>query len=48
MWLYAEFQAPFLTAIDHHQAVETNNKTIRIFDHGIYLVIRKYDELRKK
>ncbi|MCK9275710.1 MAG: hypothetical protein M0P57_11545 [Syntrophales bacterium] len=48
MWLYADFQAPFLTAIDHHQAVETINKTIRIFDHGIYLVIRKYDELRKK
>jgi len=42
MWLYADFQAPFLTAIDHHQAVETINKTIRIFDHGIYLVIQKY------
>ncbi len=48
MWLYADFQAPFLTAIDHHQAVETINKTIRIFDHGIYLVIQKYDELGKK
>ena len=48
MWLYADFQAPFLTAIDHHQAVETINKTIRIFDHGIYLVIQKYDELGEK
>ena len=48
MWLYADFQAPFLTAIDHQQAVETINKTIRIFDHGIYLVIQKYNELSKK
>ncbi|MBN2179053.1 MAG: hypothetical protein JW743_06455 [Deltaproteobacteria bacterium] len=45
MWLYADFQAPFLTSIEHHQAVETINKTIRIFDHGIYLVIQKYLEL---
>lgn len=46
MWLYADFQAPFLTGMDHHQAVETINRTIRIFDHGIYLVIEKYEALR--
>ncbi len=48
MWLYADFQAPFLTGMDHHQAVETINRTIRIFDHGIYIFIKKYDELRFK
>lgn len=46
MWLYTEFQAPFLNAMDHHQAVETINKTIRIFDHGIYAITRKYEELK--
>ncbi len=45
MWLYADFQAPFLTAIEHHQAVETINKTIRIFDHGLYLLIQTYTEM---
>ena len=44
MWLYADFQAPFLTPMDHQQAVETINKTIRIFDHGIYMVTQKYGE----
>ncbi|MEA2014289.1 MAG: hypothetical protein U9N38_03160 [Thermodesulfobacteriota bacterium] len=48
MWLYADFQAPFLSAMDHQQAVETINKTIRIFDHGIYIVIQKYGELEKQ
>ncbi|MBN2282952.1 MAG: hypothetical protein JXO48_03590 [Deltaproteobacteria bacterium] len=47
MWLYADFQAPFLTAVEHHQAVETINKTIRIFDHGIYLVIQEYGRIEK-
>ncbi len=45
MWLYADFQAPFLTGMDHHQAVETINRTIRIFDHGIYVFIKKYNDL---
>ena len=45
MWLYADFQAPFLTGMDHHQAVETINRTIRIFDHGIYIFIKKYNEI---
>ena len=48
MWLYADFQAPFLSAMDHQQAVETINKTIRIFDHGVYIVTQKYYEFEKK
>lgn len=47
MWLYADFQAPFLSAMDHRQAVETINKTIRIFDHGIYIITQRYGELEK-
>lgn len=45
MWLYAEFQAPFFTGLEHHQAVETINKTIRVFDHGIYIMTERYLEL---
>ncbi len=47
MWLYADFQEPFLSAMDHRQAVETINKTIRIFDHGIYITTQQYGELAK-
>ncbi len=48
MWLYADFQAPFLTPMDHQQAVEAINKTIRIFDHGIYIITQKYGEFEKE
>ncbi len=48
MWLYADFQAPFLSAMDHRQAVETINKTIRIFDHGIYIITQRYGELENE
>lgn len=49
MWLNADFQAFFITGQDHHQqAVESITKTIRLFDHGIYLVARKYKELDEK
>jgi hypothetical protein len=42
LWLYAEFQKPFLSGLNHEQVIETINNTIRIFDHGIYLIIQKY------
>jgi hypothetical protein len=48
MWLYADFQEPFLSAMDHRQAVETINKTIRIFDHGIYIITQRYEELEQE
>ncbi len=48
LWLYADFQAPFLSAMDHRQAVETINKTIRMFDHGIYIITQRYCELVEK
>ena len=47
IWLYADFQAVILTGLDQQQSVESINKTIRVFDHGIYLVIRKYEEMSK-
>jgi len=48
MWLFAEFQAIFVTALEQRQAIESINATIRLFDHGTYIVIQKYEELNNK
>jgi hypothetical protein len=48
IWLFAEFQETFATATEHRQVVESVNKTIRIFDHGIYIVTRYYEEMNQK
>ena len=48
IWLYADIQAIFVTPMEHHQAVANITKTIRIFDHGMYAVIKRYDELKAK
>jgi len=45
LWLYADFRKPFLTGLDKEHAVEAINRTIRIFDHGIYIVSKRYSEL---
>ena len=45
LWLYADFQKPFITGLDKEHALEAINRTIRIFDHGIYIVSKKYFEL---
>lgn len=47
IWLFADFQALFVTAVDAHRAVETLNRTIRVFDQGIFVIIRRYGELQK-
>lgn len=48
IWLFADFQALFISAMDQHRAVETINRTIRVFDQGIYIIIRRYGELQKE
>ena len=47
LWLYADFQALFVTAMDQHRAVETINRTIRVFDQGVFIIIKRYRELEK-
>lgn len=47
IWLFADFQALFVTALDAHRAVETLNRTIRVFDQGVYVIVRRYRELEK-
>ena len=45
LWLYAEFQGVFVTALQMHQAVESLNRTITMYDYVAYQVIEKYQEL---
>ncbi|MGD0276519.1 MAG: hypothetical protein ABSB79_10805 [Syntrophales bacterium] len=45
LWLYAEFQTIFITAIEQQQAVETLNRTILMFDYAAYLITERYQEL---
>ncbi|ESP62581.1 multi-sensor signal transduction histidine kinase [Smithella sp. ME-1] len=45
LWLYAEFQGTFFTAVEIQQAVESLNRTILMFDYVSYQVIEKYQAL---
>lgn len=48
MWLYAEFQALFVTPVEHHQAVAGLNRTILIFDYAVFTITQKYQELTRR
>jgi len=45
IWLYAEFQALFVSAVE--QAVESLNRTILLFDYATYVITDRYQELMK-
>jgi hypothetical protein len=45
IWLYAEFQAIFVTAVEQHQAAESLTRTILMFDYAIYVMSMRYEEL---
>lgn len=45
LWLYAEFQGTFFTALEKQQAVESLNRTILMFDYVSYQVTEKYEQL---
>ena len=47
IWLYAEFQATFISAVEQKQAVESLLRTILTFDYIMYFVTQKYEELLK-
>lgn len=48
IWLYAEFQAVFITAVEQHQAVESLTRTILMFDYATYVLAERYEELMKR
>jgi hypothetical protein len=45
LWLYAEFQGVFTSALEQQQAVESLNRTILMYDYVSYQVIEKYQEM---
>jgi hypothetical protein len=45
IWLYAEFQAIFITITERHQALDSQTRTILIFDYIAYVVTEKYVSL---
>jgi len=45
IWLYAEFQAVFITAVEQKQAVDSLTRTILMFDYAVYFITQKYQEL---
>lgn len=48
IWLYAEFQAIFTSAIDQMQALDTLGRTILLFDYACYEVTKEYQKLIKE
>jgi hypothetical protein len=47
MWVFAEFQVLFTSALDQYQASDGINRTVLLTDYGIIAMIRKYSELNK-
>ncbi len=47
IWLYAEFQMIFNSAIAKQESLDTLNRTILLFDYAVYEVTREYLELMK-
>lgn len=45
MWLFAEYQAVFESAIEQRHALESQSRMILMFDYAEYVVILTYDEL---
>jgi hypothetical protein len=45
IWLYAEFQALFVSAVEQQQAAESLNRTILMFDYAIHVITEKYQSL---
>ncbi len=48
LWLYAEFQAVFTSAMEKHQAMESLNRTILVFDYAMYFIAKYYHEMTKQ
>jgi hypothetical protein len=48
IWLYAEFQMIFNSAIAKQESLDTLNRTILLFDYAVYEVTKEYLELTRK
>jgi hypothetical protein len=47
IWLYAEFQAIFITIVEQQQALDSQLRTILMFDYITYAFTEKYWDLMK-
>lgn len=47
MWLLAEFQVLFTSALDQYQASDSINRTVLLTDYGIIAVVNKYRDIKK-
>ena len=47
MWLFAEFQVLFTSALDQYQASDSINRTVLLTDYGILAMVNKYRDLKK-
>ena len=45
IWLYAEFQTIFISAVEQKHAVDSLVRTILMFDYAIFFISRRYQEL---
>ncbi len=48
MWLFAEFQATFVTVVEHQQALDSITRTILVMDYAVYRITQHYLDLLKK
>jgi hypothetical protein len=48
LWLHAEFNVLFSTALDQHQATDSINHTVLLTDYATMAIIRQYEELGKR
>ncbi|HRT60867.1 MAG TPA: hypothetical protein P5551_00720 [Syntrophales bacterium] len=48
IWLDSDYQIAFATSVDQAQAVETQNRAIRLFDHGLHLIPVIYKDHTKE
>jgi hypothetical protein len=48
IWLYAEFQTIFISAVEQKQAVDSLVRTILMFDYAITFVSQRYQELIRR
>ena len=47
IWLYAEFQTLFISAVEQKQAVDSLVRTILMFDYAITFISQRYQELTR-
>ena len=45
IWLFAEIEALFVSAVDLHQAIECINRVVLLFDYAVCILAQRYHEM---